>query len=57
MVDFLASYCQFFGYPSCDELSTFEALVLFGIGAFAVVFGLALVMGALDAFSKFWGSR
>lgn len=53
MADFLTWYCQLFGYYSCSALSTFEALVLFGIGAVCFFIGVGLVFGVLGAIVEF----
>jgi hypothetical protein len=57
MHNFLTWYCQFFGYESCAVLSTFESLVLAGVGFIAASFALGAALGIMSVATNFWSSR
>ncbi len=57
MHNFLTWYCQFFGYESCAVLSTFESLVLAGVGFIAASFALGAALGVLNVAAFYCSNR
>jgi hypothetical protein len=57
MHNFLTWYCQLFSYESCALLSTFESLVLAGVGFIVVSIALSAAFGVLSIAAFFWSNR
>lgn len=48
-IEMLSWWCRLFGYASCGQLSTFEAIALAAVGLFAAFLALGLIFGAIGA--------
>lgn len=48
-IEMLSWWCRLFGYASCAQLSTFEAIVLAAIGLFAAYVVFAITVGVASA--------
>ncbi len=57
MADLLNWYCNLFGYQSCNVLSTFEAIVLAGLGFIICSVGLGILVGATEVLQTLSGNR
>lgn len=44
--------CQFFGYQTCSEISTFEALMLFGMLVLLARVVTTFFLGLFDALNR-----
>lgn len=48
-VELMTWWCRLFGYATCGELSTFEAIVLAAVALFGAYIILAVTLGLIGA--------
>jgi hypothetical protein len=46
-IDLMSWWCRLFGYVSCGQLSTFEAIVLAAVALVATMISLSIAFGLL----------